>query len=81
VSDQGGPRTIAARALLTRAPGGRSTMRGVAMAELSRLLARIEDEAAAPYRTELAWALDELAERLGAGDDSLAERIEAARRL
>jgi len=58
-----GPRTLAARALLTRAPAGRSTMRGVAMAELGRLLVRVEDEAAAPYRDALRWALDELERR------------------
>jgi len=58
-----GPRTLAARALLTRAPGGRSTMRGVAMAELGRLLVRVEDEATAAYRDALRWALDELERR------------------
>ena len=54
-----GPRTIAARALLTR-PGDRTTMRGVMTTEISRLLVRIEDEAAAPYRAQLEWALDQL---------------------
>jgi hypothetical protein len=55
-----GPRTVAARALLTRAPGDRSTMRGVAMAEFAKLLARIEDEAAAGLRADLEWAIAEL---------------------
>ncbi len=55
-----GPRTIAARALLTR-PGDRTTMRGVMTTEISKLLVRIEEEAAAPYRAELEWALDQLA--------------------
>jgi acetyl-CoA synthetase len=56
-----GPRTIAARALLTR-PGDRTTMRGVMTTEISKLLVRIEEEAAAPYRAELEWALDHLAD-------------------
>jgi hypothetical protein len=54
-----GPRTIAARALLTR-PGDRSTMRGVMTTEISKLLLQIEEEAAAPYRAELEWALGQL---------------------
>jgi len=65
-----GPRTVAARALLTRSPKDRSTMRGVAMSEFAKLLARIEDEAVAPYRAELEWALRQL------GDDP---RVDPAR--
>ena len=70
------PRTIAARALLTR-PGDRSTMRGVMTTEISKLLVRIEEEAAAPYRGELEWALGEL-ERLPGVDT---ERLAQARAL
>jgi hypothetical protein len=54
----GGPRTLAARALVSLAPTERRTMRGVATAELAKLLRRVEQEAAAPYREELRWALD-----------------------
>jgi len=64
-----GPRTVAARALLTR-PGDRTTMRGVMTTEISKLLVRIEEEAAAPYRAELEWALEQL------GDDP---RVDPAR--
>ncbi len=53
-----GVRTLTARALLSRAPGGRSPLRGVARDEFERLLTQIEQEAAAPYRAELGWALD-----------------------
>jgi hypothetical protein len=71
-----GPRTVAARALLTR-PGDRTTMRGVMTTEISKLLVRIEEEAAAPYRTELEWALQQL------GDDPKVdpERLARARAL
>jgi hypothetical protein len=77
VSDPGAagpdtPRTIAARALLTRAPADRSSMRGVAMSEFAKVLVRIEDEAAAPYRAELEWALDQLADDAGVDPDRLA---------
>jgi hypothetical protein len=71
---------VAARALLTRAPGDRSTMRGVAMSEFAKLLARIEEEAAAPYRAELAWALQAL-ERSGAAAPEDAARMAAIRAL
>ncbi|CAN5634532.1 hypothetical protein BH23CHL7_BH23CHL7_00080 [soil metagenome] len=80
MSERGGPRTVAARALLTRAPGNRSTMRGVAMAEFAKLLARIEAEAAAPYRAELGWALEAL-ERSGAAAPADAAHMAAIRAL
>jgi hypothetical protein len=47
-------RTIAARALLSRVPGGSGVYRN----GMERLLVRVETESAAPYRAELGWALD-----------------------
>jgi hypothetical protein len=55
-------------------------MRGVAMSEFAKLLARIEEEAAAPYRAELAWALQAL-ERSGAAAPEDAARMAAIRAL
>jgi hypothetical protein len=75
VSDQAAPRprTIAARALLTRAPGDRGSMRGVAMSEFAKLLVRIEEEASAPYRAELEWALSQLEKTPGADAGHIAQ--------
>ena len=75
MSDEPGPRTLTAQALLGRAAGGRRSVRGVATSELAKLLVRIEQEAAAPYRAELGWALDLLdqyeAHLLEHGDDPM----------